>query len=194
MESYPYFAPIKRTSNGSSLDQNKNTLIDMKPLWDEDKPNGKELQKCVMYSSQTGKFDDIQCSEQKCFVCRWIGEPLFKLKGLSECVDSQIDQSYVLLPTKTFHEHLVFYGLMKSNIIFNKTMESWLIVQDRLDDILEAELKNKTLNPKIVGYFKPERFSNQLPIGNHKWELTDDGCRKNKSLLLTHVSFTFLFS
>ena len=171
------------------MDLNTMKLINMQPLWKEGQPNGKELQECMQYSWQTGKFYDVECSAQNCFVCRWLGEPLFNLKGL--CSDSDIDQSFILLPTKIFHEHLVFYGLVRNNIIFNKKMESWLIVQDGLDDIFEAESKNKTLNLKIVGSFHPERSSNQLPIGNQKWELTDVGCRKNISLILTNVGFKY---
>ena len=62
-------------------------------------------------------------------------------------------------------------------------MNSWLIVEDLLSDLIK---KNHTNKPaKIVGIFQPNALSNQIPIGRNLWNLTDTGCQGIR-LLVPH--------
>ena len=179
-------APIKRTQNGTWIDMYTNKLVDMNPFWKTGQPNGRELQKCAGYDFQTSKFWDLDCPLKYCFVCIWEDEPLFHLKGL--CKDSQIDMSYVLLPNWTFDDHFVFSGFDATNIIFSKVNNSWLIVDDTLAEIQKAVESSLAYEFKVLGIFKPDKFSNQLPIGLKRWDLKDEDCLKNITLKLTVVS------
>ena len=179
-------APINRTQNGKWMDMYTNKLVDMNPFWKTGQPNGREFQNCTGYDLQTSKFLDLDCPLKHCFVCIWEDEPIFHLKGL--CKDSPIDMSYVLLPYQTYNDHFVFSGFDATNIIFSKVNNSWLIVADILSEIQKAVESSLAYEFKVLGIFKPDKFSNQLPIGLKHWDLKDEDCLKNITLKLTVVS------
>ena len=76
-------------------------------------------------------------------------------------------------------------GFIKNNIVFSQKQRSWLIVEDTSKDIFK--LKSEGREPtKIVGVFKTDTMSNQMPIGMHLWNITE--CEGKRFLKLTPVS------
>ena len=152
-------------------------------MWEPGQPNGQDLQQCIQFSPSTGKFNDKSCSFKTYFVCKWINESVFVLRGL--CKTAEIDEKYVLLPDVTYDGNLFFFGFETTNIIYRKDMNSWLIVMDLLDDLIKPEgLKEPS---KIIGAFQPDKFGNQMPIGRHVWNLTTPDCNGMVPLKLTVV-------
>ena len=181
-------SPLRRKRNGVWYDLDSNETVDLKDLWLDGQPDGKEFQKCITYNLETGRHADDGCSVKGCFACSWISEPLFKLRGL--CKNSEIANEYVLLPNKTYDETVFFLGLGETNILFRKDMNSWLIVKDKLSDLIKGNIT--TMPTNILGVFQPDKLSNRMPIGTHSWNLTDEECKGNISLKLTGVSISFL--
>ena len=134
-----------------------------------------------------GELADDGCSVEACFACSWITEPLFHLRGL--CKNSGIASQYVLLPgpNSTFDGIFFFLGLGPTNILFKKETESWLIVADKMVDLITSN--GTTANPKqVLGKFKPDNISNKMPIGKKTWNLTNEECEGQRDLKLTGVS------
>ena len=167
-------------------------------LWMEGQPDGQEYQNCTSFHTKTGLLADDGCSVKSCFACSWDHEPLFRLRGL--CKNSEIANQYVLLPESTYNGTLFFLGLGKTNILFLKEKNSWVIVKDLLHNLIKP---NYVVNPsEIIGTFQPQYQANEMPIplGSHLWELHDQECRKiNETnsylryLKLTGVSINFTF-
>ena len=152
-------------------------------MWINGQPNGQDLQNCSAFHIVEGKFMDLECFRPSCFICGWTNEPLFQLRGLSS--NSNIDTLYALLPTKTYNESLLFWGLLKNNILFSQHMNSWLIVEDKLKDLITPT--STKLPSKILAMFQPDKYSNQLPVGRHLWNITDPNCKGMMSLKLSAV-------
>ena len=144
-------------------------------------PNGGDLQNCTTYDVNNGKFYDDTCSYKSCFVCSWKNNPIVTLKGL--CQNSDIDQNYIVLPQHIFNGRAYFLGFGRNSIIFDKKSRSWLIIEDTVSDLL----KEKKEPQKIMGSYKVEKNSIDIPIGSHLWNLTGH-CNKVMTLKLTHVS------
>ena len=152
-------------------------------MWLLGQPNGQEMQQCIQFFASTGEFNDESCSYKTCFICEWVREPVFVLKGL--CKTIEVDEKFVLLPDVTYDDNLFFFGFGTHNIIYNMDMNSWLIVADLMDDLIKPE---GMLKPsKIIGAFQPDKFSNQMPIGRHVWNLTTATCNGMVPLKLTSV-------
>ena len=166
----------------------------MNSLWYPGQPDGEGFENCVKFDTETGLMIDAVCSGNKeCFVCTWKKESTFTLRGF--CSGSRIDRDmksvdreYVILPHLTFNEHIVFFGFGQTNILFSHKMKSWLMVEDEQEDLFDGE---RQINEpkKIVGIFKPNMMSNQLPVGVHIWNITD--CEDPVLLKLTSVSVCF---
>ena len=134
------------------------------------------------WKTYTGRFLDETCSYKSCSVCAWKNEPTFTLRGL--CTNTLIDKYYVLLPKLTYNEHVFFFGFGDNNIVYSKKERSWLIVGDLQSELFQFKIIKEP--KKIVGAFKPDRFSNQMPIGMQSWNITD--CGGLISLKLSPVS------
>ena len=166
-------SPIKKNGSGNLIDQiSKKTVHLGSDMWSPGQPNGQDLQQCIEYSTSTGHFNDQSCSSEECFICKWIREPVFVVRGL--CKTSDVDEKYVLLPDVTYDDSLFFFGFGDYNIIYSKDMNSWLIVADRMDDLIKPDGSKEP--SKIIGAFQPEKFGNQMPIGRHAWNLTTAEC------------------
>ena len=177
------FSPLKKNRYGNLIDQISNKTVHLDHMWEPGQPNGQDLQQCVQFSPSTGKFNDQFCSFKTCFVCKWINEPVFFLRGL--CKTTEIDEKYVLLPDVTYDDNLFFLGFGDYSILYHKAMNSWLIVTDLIDDLIKPEgLKEPS---KIIGAFQPDKFGNQMPIGRHVWNLTTADCNGMVPLKLTRV-------
>ena len=171
--------------NESWVDQNENVLIN-NSLWSPGQPNGGDFQKCSIYNKITGKYYDESCLYKSCFVCSWKYQPLFTLRGL--CAKTQIDTQFVLRPELEFDKDLFFYGVGKNSIIFDQVKNSWLIVEDKAEDLIGPE--NTSVRPKnILGTFWLDNSdSHQTPIGTQLWNLTDK-CNNLLPLKLTSVRY-----
>ena len=180
-------SPIRKDEIGNWINLNNNdTVKNIKEMWMKGQPDGQDWQACTSFNTTTGKLADDGCSVTSCFACTWDHEPLFKLRGL--CKSSKIANQYVLLPEYTYNETLFFLGLGKTNILFVKENNSWVIVKDLLNDLIKP---NYVLKPsEIIGSFRTLYQSNQMPIGTHLWELNDPECNISRlfPLKLTGVS------
>ena len=177
--------PIGRQIDNTWMDLSNNETVSLNTdMWDVGQPNGEELQECALFNVITGKFFDDSCTVKYCFLCSWRYKPKFTLKGL--CSDSKVDYQYVLLPQKTYDEHVIFSGYQRNYMIFNKELGSWLIIGDKF-------VPSDGVMPKIIsGKFSPDAFTNQLPVGKQIWQLTEQGCNETLPLKLTHVSLKLL--
>ena len=173
--------------DGTWFDSNTDELINMEKMWRPGQPNGGNLQECALYHGEDGNYYDDQCSYKSCFVCSWDKRPVFTLRGL--CINSNIDIEYVMLPQYTYDGTIIFFGFEKTNIIFSQEMNSWLIVEDSIDDLLET--LNTTKPSKIVGTLTLDKMNNRVPIGKQFWNLTEN-CKTIQSLKLTGVSLSLL--
>ena len=175
-----FMAPMRRSANGSWIDQNNNGIVDMSYLWDSRSPNGGDLKECASFALNEGKYFDHICEHKICFICAWKDTPVFNLRGL--CTNTQIDEQYVLLPEKSFGGNVYFFGLKTTNILFNIETNSWLMVKNWTTEIFKpGEISTDSLD--IVGRFN----AHHLPVGTHFWNLTEN-CNKVLQLKLTQVS------
>ena len=168
------------------VDQNDNMMMISNSLWFQGQPDGGDFQKCSTYKTIHGKYYDTSCSYKSCFICSWKYQPLFTLRGL--CAMSEIDTQFVLRPQLDFDKNLFFYGVGKNNIIFDKENHSWLIVEDKIHDLIGPE--NTSARPKnILGTFWLDNSdSQQTPVGTQIWNLTDR-CNNLIPLKLTLIHF-----
>ena len=177
-------SPIKKNGSGNLIDQISNKTVHLDgDRWKPGQPNGLDLQQCILFDASTGEFDDESCSFKRCFICKWLREPVFFLRGL--CKNSEIDEKYVLLPDVTYDDNLFFLGFGDYNILYCKAMNSWLIVKDQMDDLIKPDGTKEPSN--IIGAFQPKKYGNQLPIGKHKWNITTAECDGMVPLKLTAV-------
>ena len=74
-----------------------------------------------------------------------------------------------------------------NNIIFNKTMRSWLIVEDQMEALIRSG--TATGPNKIVGTFELDKLSKHyMPVGTNIWNTKDPRCSNNMlPLKLTKV-------
>ena len=170
------------------VDQNDNMVMISNSLWFQGQPDGGDFQKCSTYKTIHGKYYDTSCSYKSCFICSWKYQPLFTLRGL--CAKSQLDTQFVLRPELDFDKNIFFYGVGKNSIIFDKEKHSWLIVEDKVQELIGSENTSVSTRPKnILGtlWFDSDE-SHHTPVGTHKWNLTDK-CNNVLPLKLTHVSY-----
>ena len=176
-------SPIKKNRSGNLINQISKEIVHLDHMWLPGQPNGQEMQQCIQFFANTGEFNDESCSYKTCFICEWLKEPVFLLRGL--CKATEIDEKYVLLSDVTYDDNLLFLGFGDYNILYHKAMNSWLIVTDLIDDLIKPEgMKEPS---KIIGAFQPEKFSNQMPIGRHVWNVTTAECNGMVPLKLTGV-------
>ena len=175
---------MRKSSNGSWINQNDNEIVDMDHLWDSRSPNGNDLEKCTGFMANDSKYFDTPCKSKECFICAWKDTPLFNLRGL--CTNTQVDEQFVLLPEKNFGGNLFFFGFGNTNILFSQETRSWLIVKNGLEEIFKpGGISTDSLN--VVGTFKPDQSNaHHLPVGTHFWNLTEN-CNKVMQLKLTKV-------
>ena len=175
---------MRRSSNGSWMNQNNNEIVDMKNLWDSRSPIGGDLNKCTGFSANDCKYYATYCNSKRFCICTWKNTPIFTLRGL--CTNTQVDNHFVLLPEKTFGGNVFFYGIGKNNILFNQETSSWLIVKNKLKEIFKTGgISSDSLD--VVGTFKPDQSdAHHLPVGTHFWNLTEN-CNKVLQLKLTQV-------
>ena len=176
---------MRRSSNGSWINQNNNEIVEMDHLWDSRSPNGEDLEKCTGFSGCDSKYFDTPCKSKTGFICAWKDSPLFTLRGL--CTNTQVEKEFVLLPEKTFGGNVFFFGIEKNNILFNLETSSWQIVKNKAKEIFKTgEISTESLD--VVGIFEPDWDSDHyLPVGTHFWNLTEN-CNKVLQLKLTGVS------
>ena len=179
-----FIASFRRMPDESWVDQNENIMVN-NSLWSPGQPNGGDVQQCSYYKS-TGKYYDGSCLYKSCFICSWKYQPLFTLRGL--CAKSQIDTQFVLRPKLEFDKNIFFYGVERNNIIFDSSKHSWLIVEDKAEDLIGPE--NTFVRPQnILGTLWLDKSDNrQTPVGTQLWNLTDR-CSNELPLKLTSVSY-----
>ena len=179
-----FMAPMRMSSNGSWINLNNDRIVDMKYLWDSRSPNGGDLEKCTGFWTHDCTYYDVTCKYETCFICSWKNTPLFTLRGL--CTNTKIDNQFVLLPEKTFHGNVFFFGIIENNIIFNQETSSWLIVTNKVEEIFKpGGISTDLLD--VVGTFQPDESNiHHLPVGTRFWNLTEK-CSKVLQLKLTQV-------
>ena len=179
-----FTAPIRRSSNGLWLNQNNNGIVDMEHLWNSRSQYGVELFDCTGYHAEDCKYYATTCNSKRCFICAWKNSPLFTLRGL--CTKTQVDNQFVLLPEKTYGGHVFFFGIGKSNIIFNQETSSWLIVTNESKEIFKpGGISTNSLD--VIGTFQPDLSNpHNLPVGTHFWNLTEN-CNDVLELKFTQV-------
>ena len=169
--------------NGSWFDHHTKEVVNMDSLWFPGQPNGEDLENCLQFKVKSGQFIDSVCSgKEECFVCSWKTEPTFFLRGL--CSNAKVDREYVLLPNLSYDSQVVFMGFGNSNVVFSQKMKSWLIVQDKLEDLFSAKEKSNSMI-NVMGMLTPDPLINQLPTGLQLWNIT--GCKGHQWLKLTSV-------
>ena len=180
-----FIAPFRRMQNESWVYQNDNMVMIPNSLWFPGQPDGGDFQKCSTYTTIDGKYYDTSCLYKSCFICSWKYQPLFTLRGL--CAKSQIDSQFVLRPKLEFDKNIFFYGAERNNIIFDTEKHSWLIVEDKAEDLIGPE--NAFVRPKnILGtLWLDNSDSHQTPVGTQLWNLTDR-CSNSLPLKLTKVN------
>ena len=179
-----FMAPMRRSSNGSWINQNNNRIVDMEFLWNSRSPNGGDLEKCTGFFADNCEYFDTPCYSKGCFICALKNTPLFTLRGL--CTNTQVDNQFVLLPENTFDGNVFFFGFKENNILFNKETSSWLIVKNKYVEIFKPG-GISTASLDVVGTFMPDQSnSHYLPVGTHFWNLTEN-CNKVLQLKLTQV-------
>ena len=162
----------------------------MDHLWYPGQPDGEGFENCAKFDTKTGLYIDAVCSDNKeCFVCTWKTEPIFKLRGL--CSGSRIDTDYILIQDLTYNEQIFFFGFGYNNILFSDKLNSWLMVEDKQEDLFDGQRQQMNEPKKIVGIVKLNMMSNQLPVGLHLWNITD--CEDPVLLKLTSVSVSFYY-
>ena len=189
-----FIAPFRRMPNESWVYQNDNMMMIPNSLWFPGQPDGGDFQKCSTYTTIDGKYYDTSCLYKSCFICSWKYQPLFTLRGL--CAKSQIDTQFVLRPKLEFDKNIFFYGVGRNNIIFDSVKHSWIIVEDKAQDLIGPE--NTFVRPQnISGTLWLDKSDNrQTPVGTQLWNLTDR-CNNELPLKLTGVSYLnnkFIFS
>ena len=177
-------APIRKSTNGSWINQNNNGIVEMDHLWDSQSPNGGDLEKCTGFNGIDSKYFDTPCKSKTCSICAWKDNPLFTLRGL--CSNTQVDEQFVLLPEKTFGGNVFFFGIRKNNILFNQERSSWEIVKNSFKELFKpGGISTDSLD--VVGTYQNDQSDAlHLPVGTHFWNLTDN-CNKVLQLKLTHV-------
>ena len=180
-----FIAPFRRMPNESWVYQNDNMMMIPDSLWFPGQPDGGDFQKCSTYTTIDGKYYDTSCLYKSCFICSWKYQPLFTLRGL--CAESQIDTQFVLRPELEFDKNIFFYGVGKNSIIFDQEKHSWLIVEDKVHELIGPE--NASIRPKnVLGTYIDNFESHHTPVGMMNWNLTDK-CNNVLPLKLTHVSY-----
>ena len=180
-----FLASFMRMPNESWVDQNENVLID-NSLWFPGQPNGGEFQKCSMYNKIDGKYYDVSCLWKSCFICSWKYQPLFNLRGL--CAMSEIDTQFVLRPQLDFDKNLFFYGVGRNNIIFDKENHSWLIVEDKIHELIGPEITSARPKNILGTFWLDNPDSHHTPVGTQMWNLTDR-CNTLLALKITSVRY-----
>ena len=177
-------APMRRSLNGSWIDQNNGRLVNMKNLWDSWSPVGRDLSECTGFWAGSCKYYTDTCKSKSWFICAWKNTPVFTLRGL--CTNTQVDEQFVLLPEKTFGGTVFFFGIGNNNILFNQKTSSWLIVTDKAKEIFKpGGISTDSLN--VVGTFQYDQSNtHHLPVGTHFWNLTEN-CNTVLQLKLTQV-------
>ena len=177
-----YHSPLKKSSNGTWVNYYTNQMVNLDGLWHYGEPNGREFENCSSYS-ETGEYVDVTCEDYlACFVCLWRNEPTFTLRGL--CSETTIDRDYVLLPNTTYDQNVLFWGLFKNIILFNRELDARLIVENTMDDLFDS---SQIIKPtSIMGTLLYGQDKNQMPIGLHVWNITD--CKGKTFGKLTSVS------
>ena len=175
---------MRKSLNGSLINQNDNEIVNMDHLWDSRSPNGQDLEKCTGFNGKDSKYFDCSCKSKLCFICSWKDTPVFTLRGL--CTNTQVDEQFVLLPEETFGGNVFFFGIRKNNILFNQETSSWQIVTNSAKEIFKpGGISTDSLD--VVGTYQHDRsHAIHLPVGTHFWNLTES-CNKVLQLKLTQV-------
>ena len=106
------------------------------------------------------------------------------MRGL--CSNTKVDDRFFMLPQFTFNQNVFFFGSTKTNILYDDDTRSWLIVEDKIQDLFKID--GPKLPLKIVGTLQLDKsFNHNMPVGQHLWNLTDR-CNKMLPLKLTYVS------
>ena len=108
------------------------------------------------------------------------------MRGL--CRNTKADDKFFLLPQFTFSGNVFFFG-SKTNILYDDETRSWMIVEDKTQDLFKTD--GPKLPLKIVGTLQLDKsFDHNMPVGQHLWNLTDR-CNKILPLKFTHVSLIY---
>ena len=188
---HSFTAPIRKSSNGSWINQIDNRIVDMEHLWNSRSPYGGNLFDCTGFHANDCKYYATTCKSKRCFICAWKNSPLFTLRGL--CANTQVDEQFVLLPEKTFGGNVFFFGVGKGNILFNQETSSWIIVKNKAEEIFKpGGISADSLD--VIGTYQHDWSHDiHLPVGAHFWNLTEN-CNKVLQLKLTQVTNEITFS
>ena len=105
------------------------------------------------------------------------------MRGL--CRNTKVDDKFFMLPQFTFSGNVFFFG-SHTNILYDDETRSWLIVEDKVQDLFKKD--GPKLPLKIVGTLQLDKFfDHNMPVGQHLWNLTDR-CNTILPLKLTQVS------
>ena len=136
------------------------------------------------------KYSDASCSDKLCFICAWKNTPTFTMRGL--CSNTKVDDRFFMLPQFTFNQNVFFFGSSKTNILYDDDTRSWLIVEDKIQDLFKTD--GPRLPLKIVGTLQLDKsIEHNMPVGQHFWNLTDK-CNQVIPLKLTYVSLTIFLN
>ena len=77
--------------------------------------------------------------------------------------------------------------MANNNIVFSNTMQSWLIVEDKIEDLLKTG--TFSVPSRIIGILKLNKLGKHyLPVGKNFWNITEPDCSYNMmQLKLTKV-------
>ena len=79
-----YHAPIRKLSNESWIDLQTNNIVTLEDhMWYPGQPNGKNIEECGKYLSNSRGFADTTCTYSDCFICAWKTAPTFRDKYFS---------------------------------------------------------------------------------------------------------------
>lgn len=157
--------PYIQVSHGVWVDiRNKSKNVSNKIDWEEDEPNGNDLQNCAARSMKSNKSIDWFCNVETCFFCHLKYDTHFSVKGLP--ANSDIETKYLLVTRQSFNNQIVFRAYHNFMVIYDKERNSWILYKES-----GALPKEKRLDlSKIRGI-----IDGNSPVGLKRWTLLEEG-------------------
>ena len=152
--------------------------------WNQNEPDGNELEKCVLFEGEEG-YSDVNCERKEAFVCSFKSVKIFTLRGFP--LIGNKGHHFFINHELSFNDKIVFEGLDHRFIIYDSNRTSWVIYDDSV--LPKGQLDEK----RIVAKNSNEADKDGLPIGLEMWQLSVGGYNSSFLMKFTQV-FQFIFT